>query len=281
MTHATVPPQPAVHRTVSTLRNLAEVTAGTGATRRAKALVLCLAMLSSAAWADGLTDLKAALARTQGTSTVSATFEAKTWRREGEGKDAEETNGTASVYFEEGINGLRMQYSRDTMVKADSESRAREKDSRAKTPVTNALRAINANDVRDMTWASQFLTRSLEKTSFKSERADMLGGKAVRVVSFELGRDKIGEKERQYVKKFDGSIDIWIDAEGVPLQSILRYVVSGRAFVLITYDGEYSEEFTYTLVGDRLIAVRKEIRNKTVSTAEKSEEKTVRTLTLR
>ena len=281
MTQATLSAKSAAHSTLSTFRHRAGWTTGTEAARWAKALVLSLAVVSSPAWADGVSDLKAALARTQGTSTIAATFEAKTWRREGEGKDTDETTGAASVYFEEGINGLRMQYSRDTMVKADAESRAREKDGRAKTPVTNGLRAINSNDVRDMSWASQFLTRSMEKTSFKSERADTLGGKAVRVVSFELGRDKIGEKERQYVKKFDGSIDIWIDAEGVPLQSILRYVVSGRAFVLITYDGEYSEEFTYTLVGDRLIAVRKEIRNKTVSTAEKSEEKTVRTLTLR
>jgi hypothetical protein len=242
---------------------------------------LGLALTGGTAWADGLSDLKAALARTQGTSTISATFSATTWRREGEGKDLEETSGAASVQIEEGINGLRLQYSRDAMMRADAESRAREKDSKAKTPFTNALRALNAAEARDLTWASQHLLRSLEKTTYKSERADTLNGKAVRVVSFEIGTDRIPEKERKYVKKFDGSIDVWIDNEGVPLQSVLKYSVSGRAFLVITYDGESSEEFTYTLVGDRLIALRKEVRSKTTSSAEKSEEKTVRTLALR
>ncbi|WP_230413618.1 hypothetical protein [Undibacterium umbellatum] len=57
---------------------------------RKKVLLLlagaCFSLFNQAAQADGLADLKAALARLPGQTPLKAIVEAKTWSRQGEGK---------------------------------------------------------------------------------------------------------------------------------------------------------------------------------------------------
>ncbi len=258
-----------------------QATAFTRPRRCAAPWLLALCFTAGNAWADGLADLKAALARAQGSSTISATFDAKVWNRQGEGKDADESTGSAAVYLEEGPNGLRLQYSRDTMLRADAEDRAKEKDSKSKTPTITGLRALNAGEAREMTWASQTLLRNLEKAILKGEKTDTYNGKPARLLSFELGQDKVAEKDRKYVKKFDGRLEVWIDADGVPMASKSHVSVSARAFLVVSFDIENEEDAAYTLAGDRLLMTRKESRNKGSGAGEKNEGKTVRTLSLR
>ena len=49
-----------------------------------------------------MSDLKSALARLQGQSPLKAQVDAKTWSRQGDGKETDETQGSASVTIEEG-----------------------------------------------------------------------------------------------------------------------------------------------------------------------------------
>ena len=72
-------------------------------TKRLSKLVSLIPMffLSGLAHADGLADLKSAMTRLQGQTPFKAHVEAKTWNKQGEGKDAEEAQGQASVNIEE------------------------------------------------------------------------------------------------------------------------------------------------------------------------------------
>lgn len=242
--------------------------------------LICLSACFNLAHADGLNDLKTALARLQGQTPVKALVEAKTWNRQGEGKEAEETHGLASVSVEETPRGLQVLYSKDMLTKLELEERQREADKKAKTPTLSALSEVNSSSLRPMISAAGGLSRSLEKANFKSEKMDAYNGKPARLLSFDLSMDKLGEKERKYMKKLDGQIQVWIAADGTPLASKTSQVVSGRAFVLISFEMKSEEEWVYATVGDRLVALKKESKNSGSGMGEKGEGKVTKTLQL-
>jgi hypothetical protein len=243
-------------------------------------LTLILASFSGTAHADGLQDLKAALGRLQGQTPLKAVVEAKTWNRQGEGKDVEETHGAASVSVEEGARGLQVLYSKEMLAKLEAEERLKEKDSKAKTPTLSALNEVNSSALRPMISAAASLTRSMEKAIYKSEKLDSFNGKPARLLNFELSMDKLSEKDRKYMKKFDGNLTIWIAADGTPLASRVTQAISGRAFVVISFEMKNEEEWIYSTLGDRLVALKKESKNSGSGMGEKGEGKVTKTLQL-
>lgn len=239
---------------------------------------LFLSLLSANAYADGLSDLKSALARLQGQTPLKAIVEAKTWNRQGDSKDVEETVGLAAVSLEEGARGLQVLYSKDMLTKLESEERLKEKDSKAKTPTLSALSEVNSSALRPMLFAASSLSRIMEKANYKGERNDSYNGKPARVVSFELSMDKLPERDRKYMKKYEGSLDVWIASDGTPLLSRSSQNIHGRAFLVVSFDIKNEEEWVYGVIGDRLVAVKKENKNSGSGMGEKGEGKVVKTL---
>ncbi len=242
------------------------------------ASMACMAAAHGAATPDGLTDLKTALARLQGQGSFKALVEAKTWSRQGDGKDQEETQGQASVAVEENARGLQVFYSKDMLARLETEERNKERDPKAKTPTLSALDEVNSSALRPMISAASSLSRSLEKAIFKAEKLDAYNGKPARLLSFDLSIDKLTEKERKYLKKFEGSLEVWIAEDGTPYASRSSKSLSGRAFVVVTFEAKNEDDWTYTTVGDRLVALRRETRNSGAGMGEKGEGKTTKTL---
>lgn len=243
-----------------------------------RAFVVASAMCVSNAHADGLSDLKSALTRLQGQTPVKAVVDAKTWNRQGEGKDLEETQGSASVVIEESQRGLQVLYSKEMLNKLEAEERSKEKDQKAKTPTLSALGEVNSSALRPMISAASHLLRNLEKAVFKGEKSDSFNGKPARLLNFEISIDKLTEKERKYMKKFESSFDIWIAADGTPLASRAAQKIEGRAFVVISFEAKNEEEWVYGTVGDRLVALRRESKNVGSGMGERGENKTIKTL---
>ncbi|MES2104410.1 MAG: hypothetical protein V4634_10350 [Pseudomonadota bacterium] len=230
--------------------------------------------------ADGLADLKAALARQQGQTPIKAMLEFKTWSRHGEGKDLDESNGLASIAVEDNARGMQVLYSRDVLARMETEARAKERDQKTRTPTLNALRELNSSELRGMTSAAYALSLALEKLAFKSERAETWNGKAARLLSFDASLDKQDEKDKKYVKKFEGTMEIWIAADGTPLASRSRTNISGRALVVISFEVINNEDHVFSLVGDRLVTLRKETYNSGSGAGEKGEGRIIKTLQL-
>ncbi|MFZ6873602.1 hypothetical protein ACO0LF_16210 [Undibacterium sp. Di27W] len=240
---------------------------------------VCFSLFNQAAQADGLADLKAALLRLPGQTPVKAVVDAKTWSRQGEGKELEEQNGQASISLEDSPRGLQILYSKDLLTRLETEERAKEKDPKAKTPTIAAIREVNSSELRPMVSAVGNLSRVLEKAIFKSEKADAsYNGKTVRLLSFEIPIEKLTEKERKYVKKFEGSLEVWIATDGTPLASHMHQTISGRAFVVISFESKYEEDLVYGLSGDRLVITKKESKNIGSGAGEKGEMRIVKTL---
>ncbi|ELX13231.1 hypothetical protein Jab_1c18530 [Janthinobacterium sp. HH01] len=241
-------------------------------------LIPALALVGTAARADGLADLKAALERLQEPSPLKVSLDSSVWRRNGEGKDADETTGLAAVAIEDGPRGMQLSYSREMLVKLDAEATAVARNPNAKTPTLNAAREFSPTDLRPMISAASSLSHMLEKSSLMTEKADVYQGKPARVLTFAQSIDAVSDRDRKYVKEFEGRVHVWIAADGTPLASRITQSVYGRAFIVVTFEAKNEESSVYALAGTRLVAVRKESRNTASGAGEKSDQKIVKTL---
>lgn len=247
-------------------------------TAAATSAVLALACCS--AQADGLSDLHGALARmqAQGGAPLKASIEAKTVHRTGEGKAATEDNGSASIAVEDGASGLRLFYGRDMLARLDSEAQALVANPNARTPTTNAAREFTPNDLRPMIGAAAVLARTIERSSFKGEKAASYDGKPARQLSFSVPVETLNDRQRKYIKEFSGGFDVWIGADGTPLASRLQINASGRAYLVVGFDFSSDEQSVYTQAGGRLLATRHEVMQRQAGAGENSSRRVVRTL---
>jgi hypothetical protein len=242
-------------------------------------LLLAGALLATpCAHADGLADLRAALARLQGQTPLKATLDVKTTERQGEGADAQEKQGQASVALEDGSRGLQVLYAKDTLARMDAESRQVARDPKAKAPTVLAMGKLDSGEIVPMASATGSLLRGLEEDVFKSEKPDAWNGKPARLLTFSVPIGKLPEQQRKYVKQFDSTVSIWIGADGTPLASETRTAVKGRAFVVVSFEALDERSCTYGVIGDRLLTLRSETHSSSSGAGERGEERVVKTL---
>ncbi len=237
-------------------------------------LIAATAFVGAAAHADGLADLKAALARLPGQTPVKAQLEVKTWQRNGEGKDAQERNGQAGISMEDGARGLQVLYTRELLARVEQEETRQQQGppTRPGPPTLLALREMRSTELNPLLSSAAQLARDIDEGSFKGEKAADYNGKPARQLSFEYTVDKLSDKDRKYVKNFESVLDVWIAADGTPLASKRRDSVSGRAFVVVSFESKTEDERVYTQVGDRLLTVRRESHSNSSGAGEKKRE---------
>lgn len=78
----------------------------------------------------------------------------------------------------------------------------------------------------------------------------------------------------------EGTLDLWIGADGTPLASSFRQRGSGRAFVVVSFEQKYDEDSVFGVTGERLLMLRRESRFSSSGAGEKMESKVVKTLQL-
>jgi hypothetical protein len=247
--------------------------------RPARSVALVAALLT-APWAraDGLADLKTALARLQAQTPLKATLDVRTTERHGDGADAIEKQGQASVSLEDGARGLQVLYAKDVLTRMDAESRQLVRDPKAKTPTVWALGKLDSSEMLPMTSAAQALARNVDEAVFKAEKADSYAGKPARLLTFTVPLAKLTEQQRKYVKEFDSTLSVWIGVDGTPLACETHTVVKGRAFVVVSFEAVDETSATYAVVGDRLLTLRSENHSTSSGAGEKGEQRMVKTL---
>jgi hypothetical protein len=242
------------------------------------ALALLLAGLGASARADGLSDLRAALARLQGQAPLKAAVQARDWRRTGEGKDAKETQGQAGIGVEDGPRGLQPLYSHELLARLDAEARAAIKDKSAPKPLSQALGQLDFDQLFALTSAAARLQREVDDTQFKGEILDTWSGKPARKLTFEGDVASLPERDRAYVREFKLQLSVWIAADGTPLASQRHLALSGRAFVVVSFEHHSDERRSYAVVGDRLVATSDDEKGSAKGAGESQEYRTERSL---
>ena len=115
------------------------------------------------------------------------------------------------------------------------------------------MKSLAFTDVRELARAAEVFQREVANATLKSERNDTYQGQPARVLTLDIPQ----KKADKYVKKFESTVDVWIAADGTPLAAKARQQISGRAFVVISFEMTNSEEMVFSVVGDRLVAVRR------------------------
>ena len=240
--------------------------------------VVAALLAAPLAHADGLADLKGALSRLQAQTPLKATLDVKTTERRGEGSDAIEKQGQASIGIEDGARGLQVLYGRDTLARMDAEQRQFARDPKARTPTVWAIGKLDSSEIVPMTSAASALSRNVDEMQFKAEKVDAWNGKPARLLTFAIPVDKLPPEQRKYVKEFDGTLSVWIAADGTPLGSETHVTVRGRAFVVVSFDAVDDWSTTYAVLGDRLVALRAENHSTSNGAGERGEQRVVKTL---
>lgn len=236
-----------------------------------KHLLPLLLMACTPAFANtGLEDLKQALARFKNQTPLKAQL---SYRADHQGGD---DAGSAAVQLplEDGPAGLRLSYPQALLAKAELEDAAKDKDPKADTPTVKGLRDLGLGELREMARAADALQRRLSRASFKGEKAETWQGQPARRLSFELENTR----PNKHVKEYSGLFEVWINAEGVPLASRAQQKISGRAYVLISFEMSNEDEAVYQVMGDRLLTARKTSKGSGSGAGEKGSQQ--RTLSL-
>jgi len=248
---------------------------------RTMLMAATLLLAAGAARADALADMKAALARASVDTPIRAMVETRSWHKMGEGKEAEEESGHASVLVEDDERGLSVVHDKEILARMERELRARARNPNSKTPTLSALDDASAREILVLTSAAEALLRAIERGEFKGERADNYQGKPARALRFEMPITTLSDRERKYAKKFVSVLDVWIGADGMPLASRLQQSASGRAFIVISFEFDNQEEKVFAVAGGRLLTVRRETRSHFSGPGERDERKVTTTLQVR
>jgi len=241
--------------------------------------LLSLLLLGSLAQADTLSDLKGLLPRLNGAEPIKATVDYQFWNRQGDDKKPLITEGRATTQVEDGPQGLRMTWSRNTLQAAAQEAKAKALDPEKKTPTRRAIEGLKALEVSDYLNGADELLRTLEQSQLVQERLDTWEGKPAKLLQLKV-TPKLGQQERKYIKEMEATARVWVNSEGLPLAAETEIRMKGRALLVISFEQHQKEAFQFTRAGNRLVVLRHAQESSGSGGGEKGQSKTVMSLRL-
>lgn len=241
--------------------------------------ILFLLLIGSLAQADTLSELKGLLPRLNGAEPIKATVDYQFWNRQGDDKKPVITEGRATTQVEDGPQGLRMTWSRNTLQAATQEAKAKALDPEKKTPTRRALEGLKALEVSDYLNGADELLRTLEQSQLVQERLDTWEGKPAKLLQLKV-TPKLGQQERKYIKEMEATAKVWVSSEGLPLAAETEVHMKGRALLVISFEQHQKEAFQFTRAGNRLVVLRHAQESSGSGGGEKGQSKTVMSLSL-
>lgn len=238
--------------------------------------LLLLAALTPAAQADALQSLRDTLTRLSAATPLRGQLQAKVENRTQDGDEADTRQGNASIAFDDGPAGLRLHFPHATMAQAQREELGRAQQAKASTPTATGLQALDFEAVRDMTRAAESLLRDLRRATLKSERMETWQGQNARLLVIDIPQ----LKPDKYIKRYENTLELWLDAEGRPLGARQQTKAEGRAFVVVSFELSNLQEQSFSVVGERLVTTRRVVSNSGSGAGQKGSGKREYLLTL-
>ncbi len=230
--------------------------------------------------ADGLTDLTSALARLGGQAPIKAMATYQFWSSQGKPSQPVITQGQASCSVEEGPQGLQMAWSRPLLQTAAQEASAQARDPEQKTPTRKAIAGLQPLDLWDCLNGAAALGRTLEGAQELDEKAADWQGKPARLLDLKLA-PRLSRQDRKYVKDMQATAKVWIGLDGTPLAAQTDMHMKGRAMLVISFEQQSHEDYTFARVGQRLVVLRHSESSSGSGAGQQGASKTVTTLQVR
>jgi hypothetical protein len=215
-------------------------------------------LIPVAAAADGLADLRVTLSRLVATTPVHGTLDVTSTARSSEEEKADD--GKASVGFEVGETGLHIIYPHAMLTQAAQEARVTARDPERPTPVRSGAGHVRPIHVAELLDGAAALSVLLESAQLVQIKPATFGGRPARLLSFKLA-PKMSKSESKHVKKLDAALSVWVGDDGTPLAAEESTSVKA-SFLLISFEADQKESWTYARNGDRLVVVRYEANDK-------------------
>jgi hypothetical protein len=215
-------------------------------------MIVAVVFMAANARADGLADLRAALARFPAQSALRAAVTLEKQQENDESKTPE--HGKATVEVDVGAEGLRVTYANDVVAKAQAESRAAEADPEKQTPTAAALRSIDAPQLVAALDGASALARRLTNAKVQKDQRITVAGRPARELTFAI-QPKLSKAQAKHVKSAEMFLVVVTDADNTPLTAVLRGAVKAK-FLLMTFEQKFHETWTYARAADRLVAVQ-------------------------
>jgi len=232
--------------------------------------------------ANGVTDLQKQLLALSGDTPIEVTLESSHSQNRDRDDKHKTTTGYIALKAAADKTGLHLIYDQDILNRIEKEQLLLEQDEHADTPTRNALNRLDTSDVNEMLSTAPSLLRFVNKAKFIDESVAGLNGKKVRRLVFDLPLESVVESSevRDYVDEFEGKYTIFIDDEGVPLESILSFNGSGSAFVIFSVEMAFTRTARFAKHGARLVKVQEETQQTSTSTFADTESTEIRQLTI-
>ncbi len=220
------------------------------------AALICLigpVVAAGPARADGLSNLRAALARLPGASPLRAALDLHVVNRtKGEANRADE--GRTKVELAAGPQGLSITYPATALGEAAAEMRAQRADPERPTPLRTALREVNGLDIAEyLSFAGPLLAR-LERATLVGERREAYQGRPADLLTLKL-EPALRKEEMAHVKESVYTMKVWVGGDGVPLAA--ETSLHGKAGILfLNFKNLSHESWEFARAGDRLVVTR-------------------------
>lgn len=222
-----------------------------------KYAALLALVFTHTAFANGLEDLRTALAPLQGQGALRGAYEARETRQLLDAKPAKGPE-TVSVLaqVEEDAGGLEIRWDR-ALLKRAAEEASMAKGARRKEALNQLIGSTTAPRVAQaLNYAPQLL-QYLGTGTLRGERMDAYNGKPARlievvVVPQEAENEKVSIKENTHVAR------IWLGADNLPLAANISHSVKASFMVFMSYEKTSKEEMAFAVAANRLVVLKRE-----------------------
>jgi hypothetical protein len=214
--------------------------------------------------ADGLSEVRAALARLNGREPVRATIEVQLYSETKEDGKPRPEQGKGTVRVEDGPEGLRVTYPSALLERGAQEARQHRADPEKTSPTEAVLREINATDLAEALSFAGPLTTRISRAKLLEERPEALAG--VASVAGVAGRPAklvilgldlaVAQVERKHIKESSVALKLWLGPDGVPLAAESTTRIKA-GFLFLTFTTENRERWDLARVGNRLVVNRR------------------------
>ncbi len=216
-----------------------------------------LALSCQTAYADGLNDLKQALASLSGTAEISAVLDTSFKSTTISDDDKDIDLGSLKMELLASSAGLQISYDNETLVNMRQESIQKREDENIATPTLMAANIVNTNSLTSILSSASLLLEEISQGTFVKEQQVDFNGESVRSLSFSLPLNFFvqDEKVRGYVDEFESNYQILINQQGIPLESRMSFAGEGTAYVFFSLEAKNNTVSRYQVVGKRLVRV--------------------------
>lgn len=249
----------------------------TGWRRYRAAIIMLGGLFAATAHADALADLRATLARLQGSAPIAGSLTITQQSRDGEGARAMRSQATLMLDVAS-ARGLRIHVPAPALATAARERAAAQADPERPTPTADLLAAVGSVQVMRMLDAATNLQLALADARLLKDTVATLDGGPVRELTFDLPL-RASKRNRSKVKHYRSTLSLWLSPQGVPLAYITN-TDTEAGWLFLDFTLKRIESVRLAVTDGRLVATRLDLNQRTSGLGEHGATRTSYVLTL-